>query len=330
MPLAYFFGDANGRKPFSSNHYLYFMRLFPIYLAGFIISMFFFSCQSDEQRISRRWVFTDLQTPSYKALAKAFDPAALEDLTQALRKKVQGNRLILDKNGECYGVLMNKYITGKWDFSPENKQVITHIDFPKKIDLKWLVKKNGYSAGEFEIDAVNLSQMNKLWTHTDTQGSELTDMLDRQGAYTIIAEPEADQFDEKDADPWSPALNKWRLRPMAAETEAEIKTRVRNHLHFMYSFFSFAIRGERYWVSQDWFFSVIKPGNNGMALLSVKNIPGEWYQCFYDSSQAMEGYGLLRKTFHYDIEVPKESNSIVFNKLMLEQLLAVYDKKVLK
>lgn len=99
-----------------------------------------------------------------------------------------------------------------------------------------MVKKNGYSGGEFEIDPVKLSQMSKLWTHTYTQGSELTDMLDRQCAYTIIAEPESNRFDDIDADPRSPALYKWRLKPTAAETTAEIKTRVRNHLHYMYSF----------------------------------------------------------------------------------------------
>ena len=142
-----------------------------------------------------------------------------------------------------------------------------------------------------------------------------------------MAESESNKFTDMEADPWSPALNKWRLKPTGAETDAELKKRVRNHLHFMYSFFSFAIQGERYWVSQDWFFSVIKPGNNGTALLSPKKIPHAWYGCFYDSAQAIKGLGLLRKTFYAKIDIPKESNSIVFNKLMLGELLKVFDKQ---
>jgi len=283
-------------------------------------------CESNEQKISRRWVFTDLQTPSSKALSKAFDESLVRDLTSALRKKIQGNRLILDKNGECYGVLLNRYFTGHWDYSNAAQWVITHLDYPGKIDLKWEVTQSGFGKSQFDIDAGKLQQMNEVVKDTGDQESKATKLLDQKGRYTIIAESETGDFDEKDADPWSPALNKWRLRPTVPETASEIKDRVRNHLHFMYSFFSFAIRGKRYWVSQDWFFSVIKPGNNGIALLSVKNIPPHWYDCFYDSAQAMEGYRLLRKTFYAGIKIPDEPNSIVFNKLMLEQLLTVFDK----
>src|SRR4029078_249138 len=96
----------------------------------FVVTASLFSCQNDQQKISRRWVITDLQTPSYKVLAKAFDPGVIADLTAALKKKVQGNRLILDKNGECYGVLMNKYFTGRWDFIQKENWVVTHIYFP--------------------------------------------------------------------------------------------------------------------------------------------------------------------------------------------------------
>lgn len=284
-----------------------------------------FSCQTNEQLISRRWVFTGLETPTSKAMAKAFDPGLIEELTADLRKKIKGNRLILDKNGTCYGVLLSRYFTGHWDYNTTGKWVITHLDYPEKIDLKWNVDLSGLRKGKFDIEAGKLLQMNETGGDSIARESK-AGMMDDTGVYTITAESESDDFDEKDADPWSPALNKWRLKPAAPEDGAAIKERVRNHLHFMYSFFSFAIREERYWVSQDWFFSVIKPGNNGMALLSVKKIPDEWYNCFYDSTEAMQGYELLRKTFHKEIKVPKESNGVVFNKLMLEQLLSVYDK----
>ena len=302
------------------------MRLFPKILFLIICSTFFVACQTNEQRISRRWVFTDLQTPSSKALAKAFDAGLVEELTADLRKKIQGNRMILEKDGKCYGVLLNHYFTGHWDYSNTAQAVFTHFDYPKKADLKWTVSNNSFSKSEFDIDAGKLQLMDRNMTDTADEKDARNKLLDQNGTYTIMAESESDDFDEKDADPWSPALNQWRLKPTGHEDKSEIKKRVRNHLHFMYSFFSFAIRGERYWVSQDWFFSVIKPGRNGMALLSVKNIPPQWYNCFYDSAEAMQGYGLLREIFHRHIKIPDETNSIVFNKLMLEELLSVYDK----
>jgi hypothetical protein len=303
------------------------MRFFIRELLFIACGACFVACQSGEQRISRRWVFTDLQTPSSKALAKAFDAGLVDELTADLRKKIQGNRMILDKDGKCYGVLLNHYFTGHWDYSNTAQAVFTHFDYPKKADLKWTIVNNSFSKSKFDIDVSKLQQMDRSLSDTSVETEEVsTRLLDQSGIYTIAAESESADFDEKDSDPWSPSLNQWRLKPANSESADEIKKRVRNHLHFMYSFFSFAIRGERYWVSQDWFFSVIKPGNNGTALLSVRNIPSQWYSCFYDSTQAMQGYELLRKAFHEDLKIPKESNSIVFNKLMLEQLLSVYDK----
>jgi hypothetical protein len=284
------------------------------------------ACKSNQEKITQRWVFTDLQTPSSKSLGEAFEENLVAEITSGLRKKIQGNRLVLDKDGKYFGVLLNRYITGRWEWVNAGPAVITHIDYPQNIDLKWELRKQGSKAVEFVTDAEKMLRLTKAMQEPDDTTEVYDKLLNQQGDWTIAAESETDIFNEKDPDPWSPELNKWRQKPAASETTAQIRQRVRNHLYFMYSFFNFAIKDNRYWVSQDWFFSVLKPASNGLALYSSKKLPSRWCRCFYDSAQAIKGYEMIQKTFHADITVPEESNDLKFNKLMLEKLLEAFDK----
>lgn len=259
-------------------------------------------------------------------MAKAFEASVLEEMTDELNKKVKGNRLVLEDNGTCFGVLMNCYFTGRWNWSNIGPMVVTQIDYPEKAILKWQVNNLGYKKVDLTVDAEKLLQLYQVSHDKEDSTKEYEWLLEQKGNWIIGAEREKAEFTPEDPDPWSPAMNKWRLKPTAPESKSQLETRVRNHLHFMYSFFSFICTGDRYWVSQDWFFSVVKPASNGTALLSIKNIPAKWYQCFYDSSQAMQGYEMLRSTFHGGIKIPKESDSYLFNKLMLGELLRVFDK----
>jgi hypothetical protein len=291
-----------------------------------IISILLFSCKEPQEKISERWVFTHLQTPASKAMAKAFDPAVLDEMFAGLDKKVQGNRLVLEKDGTCFGVLMNCYFTGTWSWSNVGPMVVTQIDYPKKMNLKWQVYKQARKQVDFMVDAGNLVQLYQLDTSNNDRSETLAWLKDQTGEWTMIAERERAGFDQQNPDPWSPAMNRWRLKPTQSESRQQLKDRVRNHLQFMNSFFDFICRDERFWVSQDWFFSPIKTGNSGTALVKERSIPAKWYQCFYDSAQAKQGYYMLQTACHSDIKIPDENNSIVFNRLMLAEILSAFDK----
>jgi hypothetical protein len=283
------------------------------------------SCKSNEEKIMQRWVFTGLQTPVSKAFGEAFDDNSMVEITGALRNRIQGNRLVLDKDGKCYGVLLNRYITGQWEWVNVEPSIITHIDYPQHIDLKWQLRKQGSKSVEFVTDAEKILRLAKAMQEPGDSAILYDRLLTDKGDWTISAESESDIFDGKSLDPWSPEMNKWRHQPAAPETSTQIRERVRNHLQFMYSFFNFVIKDNRYWVSQDWFFSVLKPASNGLALYSKHKIPVRWYQCFYDSTQAVNGYEMIQRTFHSGIKVPEESDDLKFNKLMLENLLLAFE-----
>jgi hypothetical protein len=302
------------------------MRPIASFLSFLLCLLLFFSCKEPKEKISERWVFTHLQTPASKAMAKAFDPAVLDEMFAQLDKKVQGNRLVLEKDGSCFGVLMNCYFTGTWSWSNVGPMVVTQIDYPKKMNLKWQVHKQATKKVDFMVDADNLVQLYQLDSHNDDNTQTLAWIKEQRGEWTITAEREREEFDKQHPDPWSPAMNRWRLKPSQAESRQQVKERVRNHLQFMNSFFDFICRDERFWVSQDWFFSIIKTGRTGTALISEKNIPRKWFDCFYDSAQAREGYYMMKTAFHSDVKVPDEDNSIVFNRLMLAELLRAFDK----
>jgi len=300
----------------------------PIAVVSFLLFSlsFLLSCKEPREKISERWVFTHLQTPASKAMAKAFDPRVLDEMFAELDKKIQGNRLVLEKNGSCYGVLMNCYFTGTWTWSNVGPMVVTQIDYPKKMNLKWQVHKQGGKQVDFMVEANNLAQLYQLEPNNEDNSEILPWLQAQKGEWSITAEREKEDFDQMHPDPWSPEMNHWRLKPNQPETRQQLKERVRNHLQFLNSFFDFICRDERYWVSQDWFFSIVKTGNNGTALIAEKNIPQKWINCFYDSAQAVQGYYMMKTAFHGDVKIPDESNSIVFNKLMLAELMRTFDK----
>lgn len=296
----------------------------------FILIAFFaimvVGCRSNQDKISQRWVFTSLQTPSSKALAKAFDESVLNEVHMMLDKKVQGNRLVLEKDGKCFGVLMNCYVTGRWTWSNVGPMVLTQIDFPKKINLKWQVHKQANKQVEFMVRADKLMELYQLDASKEDSIKTADWVVQENGEWTITAESEKTDFDSENADPWSPEMNRWRLKPQSAESKQQLQDRVRNHLQFLISFFKFISQEkERFWVSQDWFSSIVVTGNSGTALRAEGRIPKEWYQCFYDSTQALRGYYMLRTAFHGGIKIPTETNSIIFNKEMLEEILRVYN-----
>ena len=74
------------------------------------------------------------------------------------------------------------------------------------------------------------------------------------------------------------------------------------------------------------FFSAIKPGSNGIGIYSPKRVPDKWQSIFYDSAQAVEGYGIMRKVFDVNLKVPEAESGVELNKKLLKMLLDEFDR----
>ncbi|TAD86269.1 MAG: hypothetical protein EAY75_08905 [Bacteroidetes bacterium] len=276
------------------------------------------------EKIQQRWVFTELETPYSEALGKAISQEAYEATKLDMKQLVRGNRLVLADSGRAFGVLMGEYVLGNWKFNSFSNELVTRLQYPKNLKLRWLVKE---SKGKKLTLQIIPTQLQKVRTgHADSTQLELEDALADKQYWSITAEKEDAEFDAENPDPWSPALNAWRAKPTAPENTKQLEARMRNHLEFMYSFFAFASNPERYWVSQDWFFSAIKPGSNGIGIYSPKRVPAQWQAVFYDSAQAAQGYAILRKVFDADIKVPEADNGVEMNKKLLRMLLTEFDR----
>jgi hypothetical protein len=289
------------------------------------MAVMLWSCkQSFEEKIQQRWVFTALETPYSKALSKAISAEAYEANKLEMKQLVRGNRLVLADSGRVFGVLMGEYVLGEWQFNSFSGELITKLQYPKRLRIRWLLKDNGSKKLTLQLPPTQLQ--NVRTGNADSTWFELEDALDDQQYWSITAETEAADFDEENPDPWSPAMNAWRAKPSSPETTAQLQRKMRNHLEFLYSFFAFASRNQRFWVSQDWFFSAIKPGSNGIGIYSPRRVPDKWQTIFFDSTQAVAGYGILRKVFDVNLKVPEAESGVELNKKLLKMLLDEFDR----
>jgi hypothetical protein len=123
-------------------------------------------------------------------------------------------------------------------------------------------------------------------------------------------------------DPFYPANNTWRIKPQAPETNDQIRTRVRDCVHFYALFFKDNVQRH----SRDISFIGL-PGcftwyNGGIALTSTIELDKKWVDCFYSEDQALKGYGFLNDLLQrHELKWPAHSESWVSEtQSVLEQM----------
>ena len=94
-------------------------------------------------------------------------------------------------------------------------------------------------------------------------------------------------------DPFHPSNNQWRIKPLAAETPAQIRLRVRECIHF-YSLFFLDNRQRR---SKEISFTGLPSCfvwyNGGIGVPLRNELDKKWIDCFYSGDQAMTAYDMV-------------------------------------
>ncbi len=100
-------------------------------------------------------------------------------------------------------------------------------------------------------------------------------------------------------DPFSLLNNRWRIRPMHKETDAEIKERLFNHCQFWETYFRWALDKQINYVDVRSTPTSIKIYGNGFALKNTEDLPAEWVSCFYDADDCLKASDMIREIFEH-------------------------------
>ena len=178
------------------------------------------------------------------------------------------------------GIALRGYFTGKWihkkdngqlwlipdsNFIPVIREQLVVVGMHKKIEteMEWsLLKKNN---GEFSDPYATLYM--------------------KQGTGNPAI------------DPFAPAYNLYRQKPDKPESPDDIKKRVINYLDFLEAFYMFSSENKLTKPESDWFPTPLKMEMSGSIRIANSEELKDWYACFYNDEQAIEGYKIISGAF---------------------------------
>jgi len=121
--------------------------------------------------------------------------------------------------------------------------------------------------------------------------------------------------------PFYPANNKWRIKPLHAETDPEIKARLQACIHFFVLFYQHAISSKGTTVSFTGLPSCFRWYAGGIFLKKLDKLDKSWIDCFYNTAQAMQAYDDAGKLLEKKYIWPKgETNWLKQNVGVLAQM----------
>ena len=91
------------------------------------------------------------------------------------------------------------------------------------MNLKWQVHEQAGKTVDFMVDAHNLLQLYQLEPNKDDSTEMLAWLKEQKGEWSVTAEREREDFDQMHPDPWSPDLNRWRLKPAESESRQQFE-----------------------------------------------------------------------------------------------------------
>ncbi len=111
-------------------------------------------------------------------------------------------------------------------------------------------------------------------------------------------------------DPFHPANNQWRVRPVKAETDSEILKRMKSCVRFYSLYFRDVIMRRRNEINFAGLPSCFIWYRRGIGLYEKTALPEAWVKCFYSEEQAIKGRNVIKELFRkYDFDWPKGTPS---------------------
>ena len=269
---------------------------------------------SDNNLLTNRWSFDYANAPIIKTLS---DSAKIFNILAPYKQVFVSSKLILrkDKSFDC--VLFDNYQHGNFQFDEENQQLFL-TPCNQKETIRLTIDSLTTNLLQFRIDSINFAKWKDFRNPPNSKDRWFTH--NRQVIFRMTADKE--EYSHPEMDPYDIHNNSWRIKPIKSESTEEIKHRIKQHLLFYKLLFDDAYNKDAEYVAFNWFVSPVLPANNGIALKNYIKIKRGWERCFYNPTQAMQGFQLLRIAFNGHLEFPEKiENKFKRGSIMIDQLL---------
>lgn len=200
------------------------------------------------------------------------------------------------KDGSMYKNHRNHLQAGTWQLLDKQKPYVISIKYKNG-------SRESYKLASLKPKAMSLAI-------NDDAGSKLV-------------EYEGEGFSHKipEEDPFYKSNNAWRIKPSAAETDAQLKKRVAAMLHFWVLYYDHCINADLKVVNFTGLTTPYRWYAGGIYLKKEKELLQNWFDCFYDRDQAMKAYKMASELLDVKYEWPKnESSWLKKNVYVLRQM----------
>lgn len=105
------------------------------------------------------------------------------------------------------------------------------------------------------------------------------------------------------ADPFCPANNQWRLAPAAAETEEQLRARMRNHVQHYLTLLEASLERKQNSVSLKYSPSIIQIYSGGIGIREKQYWDEAFLKCFHSPQDAQKGVDLYTQILHKNLSI---------------------------
>jgi len=267
-------------------------QMLPLFLAGA-----FFSC---ERKVSEKAI--PLETVAWYPL-KCTDAQNEEILCPY-------SFIRLQKNGKFMAAALRGYASGTWQKIASDDAMVLVLD----MDSTTATDELAPAAFRITYHSENYLNLVMARSESDIQTGNLTLLRMRPGKI------------QTGADPFTPTMQQWRIKPVRAELPDEIKARTVSYLRFLRNFYAFAANNKIEKPDTDWFPNVMNLENASSVRMAYSTELKNWNKCFYNEEQAVEGYKIISGPF-YGIKLQANPNLNERNADVVTQILTAINAK---
>ena len=123
-------------------------------------------------------------------------------------------------------------------------------------------------------------------------------------------------------DPFYPLNNRWRMKPLLAESDRQIRERVRSFVWFYVLFFKYNLDRKDRDISFNGLPNCFTWYNGGIAMQPLLMLDRNWINCFYSEQQATIAYDMVKSVLEkHNLKWPKNAvNWVAELQKILEQI----------
>ncbi|HEX2607318.1 MAG TPA: hypothetical protein VHK91_08065 [Flavisolibacter sp.] len=256
-----------------------------------ILTIHLFSCQAKPRDpLLKAWLYSDEATQQEIAASEALPrPVADRELTA-------DQFLELGENG-LYNAYFRKYETGKW--KREDKTLIL-VNERKEV-TEWLIVR---------------------------QEAKKLVLSDKMGRRIYVFEGYPTAFQTARQNPFSIVHNKWRIPATHKETDAELRSRLKNHFSFWETYFQWGLDSKIDLLNVRSTPSLLKLYGNGFQLQYYEYLFTDWKELFYDTADCRAAYErFYYKMYEKKVKWPETENRFQRMVSAFQQLQLWMDEK---